>query len=82
MPKLVDVVFDAPVNPRLAHEVRPDLGGDDLVGPSTGSVGDDAAVQMVVLMSPGDNAEREANPIFPIGKTSNFRFGQSPAFTS
>src|SRR5258705_13892788 len=43
VPKLVDVVFDAPVNPRLAHQIRPHLGTDDLVGTSRGSVSDDAA---------------------------------------
>jgi hypothetical protein len=32
VPELVDVVLDAPVNPRLAHEIGADLGGDDLVG--------------------------------------------------
>ena len=30
--ELVDVVLDAPVAPRLAHEVGAHLGGDDLVG--------------------------------------------------
>src|SRR4051794_38116026 len=40
MPELVDVVLDAPVNPRLAHQVRADFGGDDLVGAPGGAVGD------------------------------------------
>src|SRR5713101_4374721 len=46
VPELVDVVLDAPVNPRLAHQIRAYLRGDDLVGPSRGAVGDDAAVEI------------------------------------
>jgi len=46
VPELIDVVLDAPVDPRLAHQIRPHLGGDDLVGAAGGAVGDDAAVEI------------------------------------
>src|SRR5665213_16207 len=46
VPELVDVVLDAPVDPSFAHQVGPHLGGDDLVGPPCGAVGDDAAVEI------------------------------------
>src|SRR6202021_1366215 len=46
MPELIDVVLDAPMDPRLAHQVGAYLGGDDLVGASGGAVRDDAAVEI------------------------------------
>src|SRR5690606_37961426 len=44
MGELVDIILDAPVGPRLAHQVRADLGGDDLVGAAGDALGDDRAV--------------------------------------
>src|SRR6267142_5792369 len=32
VPELIDIVLDAPMNSRLAHQIRTDLRGDDLVG--------------------------------------------------
>src|SRR5437588_3072383 len=46
MPELIDVVLDAPVDPRLAHQVRADFGGDDFVDSAGGAVGDDGAVEI------------------------------------
>src|SRR6266571_3709189 len=45
-PKLIDVVLDAPVDSRLAHEIGADLSGDDLVGSSRRAMGDDAAIEV------------------------------------
>ena len=42
VPELVDVVLDAPVDARLAHQIGAHLGGDDLVGAAGGAVRDDA----------------------------------------
>ena len=46
MAELVDVVLDAPVDARLAHEIGAHLGGDDLVRPAAGAMGDDRAVEI------------------------------------
>src|SRR3954471_23138277 len=46
MAKLVDVVLDAPDRPRLAHQVRPDLGSDDLIGPAGRAMRNDRAVEV------------------------------------
>src|SRR5207237_9434977 len=46
VPKLVDIVLDAPVDARFAHEIGADFGSDDLVGPPGGAMGDDRAVEI------------------------------------
>src|SRR5438045_3857208 len=46
VPELIDVVFDAPVNPCFAHKIGTDLGGDDFVGTSCRAMGNDAAVEI------------------------------------
>src|SRR5258707_3494719 len=46
MPDLIDIVLDAPVNPRLAHQIGAHFGGDDLVHPSGRAVRDDHAIEI------------------------------------
>ncbi len=46
MPELVDVVLDAPMDARLAHQIRTHFGGDDLVDTPRGAVRDDGAVEV------------------------------------
>src|ERR1700684_1732249 len=44
VPELIDIVLDAPVDPRFADEIGAYLRGDDLVGSPGGAMGDHAAV--------------------------------------
>src|SRR5580692_5541173 len=43
MPELIDIVLDAPVDPRFAHEIGAYFRGDDLVGPPGCAMDDDAS---------------------------------------
>ncbi len=46
MAELIDVVLDRPVGARLAHQIGPHLGGDDLVRTAARPVGEDGAVEI------------------------------------
>ena len=52
MAELVDVVLDRPVHARFAHEVGPDFGGDDLVGPAASAVARTVPSKLTIMPSP------------------------------